>query len=66
MHEILSSMNYNWYVAWVTHGFWLFGWELAWDLDVWDKSGGYGMRIMNLVWDRRNSMSLVGRFHGGV
>jgi len=29
-------------------------------------SGGYGMRNMNLVWDRRNSMSLVGRSHGGV
>jgi len=39
---------------------------VAWELDVWDKSGGYGMRNMKLVWDRRSSMSLVGRSHGGV
>jgi len=39
---------------------------VAWELDVWDKGGGYGMRNMKLVWDRRNSMSLVARSHGGV
>jgi len=39
---------------------------VAWELDVGDKSGGYGLRNMKLVWDRRNSMSLVGRSHGGV
>ena len=44
----------------------LVGGVVAWELDVWDKSCGYGMRNMNLVWDRRNSMRLVGRSHGGV
>jgi len=53
-------------LAWITHGFWVVGWEISWDLDVWDKSDGYGMKNMNSVWDRRNSMSLVGRSHGGV
>jgi len=53
-------------LAWVIHGFYLVGWELAWELDVWDKSDGHGMRNMKLVWDRRNSISLVGRSHGGV
>ena len=38
----------------------------AWELDVWDRGGGYGMRNMKLVWDRHNSMSLEGRSHGGV
>jgi len=44
----------------------LVGGVVAWKLNVCDKSGGYGMRNMNLVCDRRNSMSLVGRTHGGV
>ena len=66
MHELLGSMNFNWYVGMSNTWFWLVGWELAWELDIWDKSGGYGMRNMNLVWDRRNSMSLIGRSHGGV
>jgi len=44
----------------------LVGGVVAWELDAWDKSDGYGMRNMNLVWDRCNSMSLVGRSHGGV
>ena len=44
----------------------LVGCVVAWELDVYDKSGGYSMRNMNLVWDRRNSMSLVGRSHGCV
>ena len=39
---------------------------VKWKLDVWDESGGYGMRNMKLVWDKRNSMSLVERSHGGV
>lgn len=42
------------------------GGTVAWELDVWDKGGGYGMRDMKLVWDRHNSMSLVRKFHGGV
>jgi len=44
----------------------LVGGVITWELGVWDKSGDYGMRNMNLVCDRRNSMSLVGRTHGGV
>ena len=60
----------------------LVGWELAWELDVQDKGGGYGMKhdydgeigvIPWVLWgdsmvacDRRNSMSLVGRLYGGV
>jgi len=43
----------------------LVGGVLAWELDVWNKNGGYGMRNMNSVWDRRNSMSLMGRSYGG-
>ena len=39
---------------------------VAWELDVWDKGVGYGVRDMKLVWDRRNSMSLVRRSHGCV
>jgi len=31
-----------------------------------NKSGDYGMRNTNLVCDRRNFMSFVGRSHGGV
>jgi len=44
----------------------LAGGVVTWELDAWDKSGGYGMMNMILVCDRRNSMSLVGRSHGGV
>jgi len=62
----MSCMNWNWY-AWSDYGMELLvGGVLAWELDVWDKSGGYGIRNMNLVWDRHNFMSLVGRSHGGV
>jgi len=39
---------------------------VKWELDVWSKNGGYGMRNMKLVWDRRNSMNLVGRSYGGM
>ena len=53
-------------LAWVTLGFWLVGWELAWELDVWNKGCGYGIRDMNCVCVRSNSISLVGRSHGGV
>jgi len=53
-------------LAWEAHGFWWIGWELAWELDVWDKGCGYGIWNMILVCDRRNSMSLEGRSHGGV
>jgi len=64
----------NCLAMWTVVGMWheyqmeflVVGWELTWDLDVWDKSGGYGMRNMKLLWDRRNSMSLMGRSHGGV
>ena len=42
------------------------GVNVAWELDVWNKAGGYGIRDMKFVCDRRNSMSLVGRSHGGV
>jgi len=44
----------------------LVGGVVIWELDAWDESGGYGMRNMILVCDRRNSMSLMGRSHGGV
>jgi len=42
------------------------GGMVKWEFDVWWKYGGYGMRNMKLVWDRHNSMSLVGGSHGGV
>jgi len=42
------------------------GWECAWEIYDEIISGGYELRNMKLVWDRRNSMSLVGRLYGGV
>jgi len=44
----------------------LVGWECAWEINVEITSGGYEIRIMRLVWNRHNSMSLVGRLYGGV
>ena len=37
-------------LAWAIHELWLVGWELAWELDVWDKGGGYGMKHEFGVW----------------
>jgi len=42
-----------------------YGW-VKWELNVWDERGGWDMINMKFVCDRRNSMSLVGRSHGGV
>jgi len=42
------------------------GGNVAWELDGWNKGGGYGMRDMKFVCDRRNSISLVGRSHDGL
>jgi len=41
-------------------------WECAWEINAGITSGGYEIRNMSLVWNRRNFMSLVGKLYGGV
>jgi len=42
-----------------------YGW-VKWEFNIWDGSGGWDVINMKFVCDRCNSMSLVGRSHGGV
>jgi len=44
---------------------WLVGDALAWGCNAWGNMWIW-CEIMIMVWDRRNFMSLVGRFHSGV